>query len=458
MKSFQTGLCALLLCLPLLATHAQTGPDLSELLNILEGMAEGDWARVNLNRFEEVFTPPELRELIGPSNPEPYNILTAWSSFAWDPNRGDILIFGGGHANYANNDVYRWRATTRRWERAALPSALEKDCLGYWQPVDGPDNAPVSSHTYDNNIFLPIVDRFVTFGGAAHAHGGSFVKDVNCTTPRATGPYFFDPSRADPDKVGGSTGSHVQREGSFDWVQGGYMWENRDVLATIPGDIDFPSRFVDGATGYTQENGKDVVYVSGFSGGGTATALYKYTINSLTDPSQDTWEQVGRYWSGLSGEGSGAYLPTLHAFVRIASSRIGYWDLSTAGPDNNSVIITLDDPTASYTLSSHDGLEYDASRERFLIWGGQEQVWALYPPAELGPSGWRIEPQPAPSGIAPTGSDGTGVLGKWNYISNLDAFLGIQAIDGRAGNVWLYKPVGWQKPNDEPLIFRDDFD
>ena len=443
------ALAAILLFGAWLATDprpAHGEPDLSALLEILATMPEGSWARVNLNRFDEVATPPGLRPPIRGHDSHPYKIISAWGGMAWDPHRGDLILFGGGHGDYAGNEVYRWRATTRRWERASLPSAMTEDCLGYWQPVDGPDNAPVSAHTYDNNVFLPIVDRFVTFGGAATLHGGPYVREVDCADTRPTGPYLFDPGRADAHKVGGSDGSHVQREGSYPGVEGGYMWENRDIPAVLP-DAPFPRRFVDGASDVSEENDRDVVYISGFSGG-TATALYRYTIHDLEDPGQDTWEQVGRYWNALSGEGAGAYVPTLHAFVRIAGRDIGYWDLHAAGPQNSSVLITLDDPSDSYTLSSDHGLAYDPVRERLLIWSGEASVWALLPPAELGPGGWRIEPQPAGGDVVPGGGTGTGVLGKWLYAPGLDAFLGIQAVEAREGAVWLYKPVDWDAPVD----------
>jgi len=45
----------------------------------------------------------------------------------------------------------------------------------------------------------------------------------------------------------------------------------------------------------------------------------------------------------------------------------------------------------------------------------------------------------------PDGNIGTGILGKWKYISNLDVFMGLQ--DPTQGNVWIYKPVGWQDPS-----------
>ena len=46
-----------------------------------------------------------------------------------------------------------------------------------------------------------------------------------------------------------------------------------------------------------------------------------------------------------------------------------------------------------------------------------------------------------PSTLAtPNGDYGTGILGKWKYVPNLDAFIGLQ--DQTLGNIWLYKPVG----------------
>ena len=39
---------------------------------------------------------------------------------------------------------------------------------------------------------------------------------------------------------------------------------------------------------------------------------------------------------------------------------------------------------------------------------------------------------------------GTGVLGKWKYLASHDVMLGLG--DGFEGQVWIYKPVGWQPP------------
>jgi hypothetical protein len=48
----------------------------------------------------------------------------------------------------------------------------------------------------------------------------------------------------------------------------------------------------------------------------------------------------------------------------------------------------------------------------------------------------------------PATDTGTGILGKWKYIPNLDVLMGLQ--DSTLGNVWVYKPAGWTNPKDVP--------
>ena len=247
-------------------TAAAGEPDLAGLLDILDAMPEGDWVRANLNFFQDVWAEPDLQPLRGQTVSSPSRIIAAWSSYAWDSRRGDLLAYGGGHANSAGNDVYRWRGTTRMWERASVPSEIlwidpDRKVL---TAIDGADAAPASAHTYDNNIYLPIIDRFLTFGGAAVDNGGPYMREDpdSSTGLRNTGPYLFDPSRTGAQRVGGTTGSHVQRVAPYPEITGGQMWENRDVYGNLPANTVLPKSYINGATGYADENGKDVVYVS----------------------------------------------------------------------------------------------------------------------------------------------------------------------------------------------------
>jgi hypothetical protein len=38
----------------------------------------------------------------------------------------------------------------------------------------------------------------------------------------------------------------------------------------------------------------------------------------------------------------------------------------------------------------------------------------------------------------------TGILGKWKYIRSYDVMMGLGG--GYEGQVWVYKPIGWQPP------------
>jgi hypothetical protein len=431
-----------------------TPPDLSNLLGQVAALPEGEWLRANLNSYSDVWTPPDQRPLFGSSNPSPYKIIVPWSSFAWDPNRGDLWLFGGGHMNYSGNDVYRWRASTQMWERASLPSEIKQDDLGNWQAIDGWDNAPGSAHTYDTNSFFPHIDRFVVFGGAAYNSGAAWSREVTPTSRRLTGPFFFDPSKADPNKVGGTTGSQVQRVAGYGGIVGGNMWTNRDMFVNIP---NFPIILsqVNGCTAYANENGKDVAYIGGRSGGSTNLNLYKYTVNDLSNPAGDTFQQVGTFWNGTAGLTTCAIDPVRKLFVRTGfnTAPFIYWNLANPGANNKDARISVVDPTGEFgTLLSSNAInmqycaiDFDPMRNVFDLWCGDGRVWTLTPPNPVSPSGWTIVKQRTPGLATPTGDVGTGLLGKWKYVPNLDAFIGLQ--DPVNGNVWIYKPVGWVNPS-----------
>lgn len=427
-------------------------PDLEQLISILRSTPENGWVRVNNNQMQEVWTPTGLlvsSNKASDSNPwDPRNIIHAYSGFAWDSRRGDLILYGGGHANYAGNDVYRWQATTLDWERMSLPSDVLTLGSYPWLTVDGPDASPPSSHTYDSNIYLPIADRFLTFGGPIFGEGEPFSIEDTDGTYRFTGPYFFDPARADGTKVGGKTGSHSQWDNPYLGVIGGEMWENRDVPKNLPGAF-FPRHFVEGSTGYKQENGKDVVFVHG-----AYTVLSKYTINDVDDPTQDYWEHIGQ---GVGwGPGIGAYYPPHDLYVRISPSLFSYWDLSTAGPTNSNVAFVPNGPSldnaslGGYGLGDY-GMDYDPPRNRFLLWGSGGDVYALYPPPVVSPHGWNLEKLENSITPTPDNGPGVGIYGKWKYIAQIDAFITVQ--DRFAGNIWIYKPENWTEPtSDDPHI------
>ncbi len=441
--------------LPLNVDPRPSEPDLGQLISILRSTPENGWVRVNNNQFQNVWPPTGLLVSTNKAPDSvpwgPRGIVAAWSSFAWDSRRGDLILYGGGHANYGGNELYRWRATTLKWERMSLPSDISSLGPYPWLTVDGPNASPQAHHTYDGNIYLPIADRFLSFGGAAFNFGepyiiqdprGTITAPGNPNKYRTSGPYFFDPARADENKVGGKTGSHSKWQNPNLWVIGGEMWENRDVPKNLPTAY-FPRHFLENSTGYTQENGKDVVFVWAVQ-----SLLFKYTINDIDDPTKDEWQKMGQ---GLAlGQGPGAYLPTNNLFVRIDRNRFSYWNLATAGPTNPSVTFVpsgafVPITTGTYSTGLGDyGMDYDAPRNRLLLWGSGGDVWALYPPPVVSPTGWRIEKLRSAATPIPDNGPVAGVLGKWKYIAQIDAFIALQ--DWYAGNIWIYKPEHWIEP------------
>jgi hypothetical protein len=437
-----------------------TSVELTALLDEIEALPEGGWMRANANRYDEVWTPLALRPSSGPLFSTPSMIIQAWSSFAWDCRRGDILLYGGGHANYSGNDTYRWRATTRRWERMSLPSQIQTDAMGNTTAIDGPFAAPAAAHTYDNNVYLPFVDRFLVLGGSVWNTGGAYEFQTGPDTDRITGPYTFDLNKADGAKVGGTTGSHVQSTAPYPEIVGGEMWQNRDLYSLLPLSS-LPSNHTSGTTAYAGATGNsDVVFLTARQGLATAQHLFRYEIKDAEDANADTITRIGRYFSGLTGRGAGAFDPDLNVFVRTAIAATNavfyFWDLGKAGPDNRNVLFAPVDAAGQWKLDRGYGMDFDPIRGQYLLWGGTGDVWAMRAPATVSAQGWTIERLPGPNSVAApvsnyngsTQEPGGGVLGKWKYIPELDAFVGLQ--DTAAGNVWIYKPVGWTRPGTTP--------
>ncbi|MEP6997522.1 MAG: Ig-like domain-containing protein, partial [Betaproteobacteria bacterium] len=445
------GLFAGAACAQSIPSYVGSGP----LLPLILQMPANSWLQVNANAYSDVWTPPSREPLDNGSPQNPSKIILPWSSFAWDSNRGDIILYGGGHANYPGNDVYRWHSTTLQWERASLPSEIYNDPVAGFLAIDGVDNAPISSHTYDNNIFLPIVDRFQTWGGATYNNGFFYVRvsETNPNTTRPIGPYLFDPNRADGNKVGGTTGSNVKRVDPTS-IAGGQMWQNRDIFLHIPNQA-LPGTHVNGCTGYAAEGGHDVVYTAASSLYGTTLDLYRYQLTDLANPFLDQSTKVGVFSAGVTGQTTCGYDPVRKLFVRTGNNTapFQFWDLTSpdpANPDKNvqieSTIANLQSWLSAQGINIQNcALEFDPSRGTFLLWCGGGAIWELHePPSSNTVSGWSVT-QRTQSSFVPPGIVGTGIMGKWHYAPYYDVFVGLE--DANQGEVWLYKPVGWVQPN-----------
>ncbi|WP_367155355.1 putative Ig domain-containing protein [Methylomonas sp. HYX-M1] len=398
------------------------------LMDKLNSVGPGQWVKLNTNSFQSVW--PATALIPWPPNTvsgSPKKVLQAWSSMAWDSNRRAMIFWGGGHANYAGNEVYLWRADDLMWARGSLPSdvRLVPGTTTVFEAVDGVENAPTSSHTYDNNVFAPVADRFVNFGGAAFNTGWRFEKDYPARTP--TGPYFWNPDLADPNKVGGTTGSNVI-SAAYPSIEGGNMWQNRDNAPI--------ASFVEGASAYREEGGKDVIYIQSFT---TSSGLFRYTINDPADPAQDTWSLIGIKNLYVSGQGAAGLDLENNLFVRAGGTGFTLWELDKASPTNKSQKPQVVYNTPGMAKIATYGMDYDTARKKFFLWNGYGDVWSA---SITSPSRVTLDKVPVGNSVgAPSYGPGTGILGKWKYIDQYDIFIGVH--NENAGEVWAYKPDHW---------------
>ena len=118
---------------------------------------------------------------VGPPNPPPpsghlKNVINAWSGAALDTINSRLYIWGGGHNDYAGNEIYILDLTANTMERFWGPSPNSDD---HWlkscpDPKDSKvsDGTPISRHTYGGLAYLEHVNLFWIYGGSRHVRRG----------------------------------------------------------------------------------------------------------------------------------------------------------------------------------------------------------------------------------------------------------------------------------------------
>jgi hypothetical protein len=380
-----------------------------ELEDILLDMPYNSWAKINQNEFSEVWTPLEQR----PTSWSPGSNISGYSGAAWGD--GKIWIYGGNIGQEYGNEVYTFDTATFMWNRLSLPSETQgngsSEADAY--PVDGLDNAPRSGESWDNLAYLHNQNKFAVIDVSFNGSG------------LGTGPYIFDPAKADPNKVGGTENSHVNPS-VFTDVVGGQMWENRDFTRS-----DQP---VGAAGAYASIDGEDVVF---YSNGGRNYDLWKW-VPSPIDASEDTWTKIGLRNGteiGFAQPGPGTFAPARNIFIRKSEKNLIYWDVDAGGLANivEPKVIGSD----SFPSDETWGIDYDNENDVFYLWNGRRKIWKLKPPVNLSSGDWNATLL-TPSGTAPSASNQPGVFGKWYYMPKYGAFIGVADDEG---NVHVYKPA-----------------
>ncbi len=134
-------------------------PSARPLASLVAKMAPNTWLSVPDTALRTV-TPaqgqfPGTWGLTGPRA-----VIDAWGGGALDARRNRLVLWGGGHTNYAGNEVYAFDIEAMAWERVTDPSV---------NPVDGgavnPDGTPAARATYNGLAYVAHADRLFASGG-----------------------------------------------------------------------------------------------------------------------------------------------------------------------------------------------------------------------------------------------------------------------------------------------------
>jgi hypothetical protein len=266
----------------------------SFLATIIEDMAENSMKLVTETSTGATMSIDPSRTPFG-TTPGQYLVSAfcyPWPGGAYDPSRERIWIFGGGHTVTSINGPIGYDIENARWDRYALPTQIEavqiEDPPGTpvtaYRPVGGRVNAPMSNHPIDSVIYLPNFDRFLHIAGPENGSSGGY-------TPLApgevlVGPFLYDASKIDGNKVGGATGTGVvvADEGMSAW-QHRQNWTS--LWASGLSGITF------GVSAVVRDNAgaDDIIWPIVFTDGDVE--VRRIGIPALGDPLQDTVATLG---------------------------------------------------------------------------------------------------------------------------------------------------------------------
>jgi hypothetical protein len=291
-------------------------------------------------------------------------VMSAWNSGVFDARRNRLIIFGGGHNDYAGNEIYAFDFSSLTWERIWGPSA-NIPTGGPCSPAY-PDGNPASRHTYDGLAYSHARDSMIVVGGSVWQCGF----------------------------------------GSVD------VWEFNFATLTWSRKADSPYTSLQIATAYDGNSHNPST--------GWVWAISQNSGDNLGayNPATDAWTTR----SDLGGTGSHNSLTIdtkrWRAYLLIAGALHRY-DLSTSG--NATRAIESSDPPPG-GLGGHAGFEYDPVRDRLIAWQSTGCTVYVYNPNAAAGSRWSSEGSGSTCPVAQ--SNGTWGRFSYNPIRNVMVYVG----------------------------------
>jgi hypothetical protein len=345
--------------------------------NDIADMPARTWCRVANSKMRSVAPTGDLLEAVR-ANSGPAAIMEAWGSGALDTTRNRLVVWGGGHGDYAGNEVYVFDLDTLRWSRLNDPSTDigGVEASGYY-----PDGLPRARHTYNSLGYLPPpVDLFCSFGGAAHYPSGQ------------TGTFHTD---------------------CFDFEH--LSWSRR-ADATYGGNTIGAMSAFDPVTGHY------------FAHGGAMSAnLAEY------DPVADEWTEHVEDQSGWTPYYYTAAIdPVARRFVAIGGGNARSWDLDH--PNLESVAVPRTGDGVAATAPGCPGFEYDSQAHKLVSWVGGGDVYTL----DVAAGTWARVTPASGNQVVPGDATVNGTRGRFRYVASLNVYVLVSTVDS---DVFLYRLV-----------------
>jgi hypothetical protein len=186
-----------------------------------DGIAPGEWAEVPNTKLEH-----HLPDPLPPNWGGPETIMGAWSGGAYDTKRDRLIVWGGGHADYAGNELYVFDVNELVWSRFWGPSPEFPDIEG--GGVEAYDDGnPSSRHTYDGLEYIESVDRFWSQGGSVFPSG-----EVSFGT------WTFDFTTKTWERKGDAPDSTIGVVSAYDSVTGHVFHQGVSVFSEYDAEAD----------------------------------------------------------------------------------------------------------------------------------------------------------------------------------------------------------------------------
>jgi hypothetical protein len=349
---------------------------LKAFAGLLDTLQPGHWYEVPNSKIR-----PNLPSPLPPGYTGPSSITVAWNGGFFDAVRNRYVVMGGGHGDYAGNEMYGFNLDTLQWSRLWGPTPNSQiPPIGSAGVEIYADGNPSSRHTYSCVQYLPKLDKYFIHGGSVWGGSGGMGKIT----------WFFDPALS----------TWTQRADISSGCYGG---------ATVP------------FTAYDPNTGN----------------VYAHKYNSLCEynPLTNTWRKRGGDSKGAAPNATAVFDSKRKQFCLIGGAKgagqtMCYDMTSTATSIPLQTIATKGDKTAEN--ASYPGVDYDPISEKIVAWLGGMDVYAL----DLTTKVWTKVPPASNNTVTPTAPTHTGSHSRWRYIPSKNVFIIVNSIDQ---NVYAYK-------------------